>query len=443
MCHVPCAIPGGQAIHLTLEEAISLALRANRTLCRSTAGLESQRLSLSSVRSAFDLKIRPSGTAGYADDGETFGAGVSLEKTFDIGIRASLGPEFEKSESLYSGKIGLSLNIPLLRGFGRKATADPVARSEFALRTAERSLYQTQNNVLLDTVAAVYEIIRQKQLLRIFETQVRGLKAHAKTAAVKEKVGLATPLDVYRAEIRLKDVEDSLTLAWESLRNGEDRLKLILAMTMERPIDVSAPLEFETIRISLEKAVKIALDHRVEMEQTEDEIREARRRSDVAKQNILPQLDLVFGYDRHAFSEHFGGSMGFDEDRWSIRLVSNTDLARTSEKTAFRQSLITIRTARLNLKATQAGIQREVRRQLSSLSKSEERIRIREAQIRQAKGKLALAKIKFNHAMADNSDIIEAETELQNAEVSLLSVNIEYIVGTYRLRAVLGTLFEG
>jgi outer membrane protein len=44
--------------------------------------------------------------------------------------------------------------------------------------------------------------------------------------------------------------------------------------------------------------------------------------------------------------------------------------------------------------------------------------------------------------MANNFDVIEAETELQQARVDLLSMDTEYIVGTYNLRAVLGTLIE-
>jgi outer membrane protein len=76
------------------------------------------------------------------------------------------------------------------------------------------------------------------------------------------------------------------------------------------------------------------------------------------------------------------------------------------------------------------------------LRKNKERIEIREEQIRQAEGKLALARVKFNHGMANNFDVIEAETELQRSRVDLLSVKTDYIVGTYNMRAVLGTLVD-
>jgi len=44
--------------------------------------------------------------------------------------------------------------------------------------------------------------------------------------------------------------------------------------------------------------------------------------------------------------------------------------------------------------------------------------------------------------MADNFDVIESESELENAKVNLLSAGTEYIVGTYKLRSVLGTLIK-
>ncbi len=180
----------------------------------------------------------------------------------------------------------------------------------------------------------------------------------------------------------------------------------------------------------------------MELEQTKDEIQEAKRKSGIARHNLLPQLNLVMGYARSSSSDDFGRSMRFDEDTWSINLVSSTDWARTSEKAAFQQTLINIKTARLNLEAKQDEIKRDVRRQLEALMKAEERMKIRNEQIRQAEGKLALAKIKFNHGMADNFDVIEAETELQRTRDNLLSIETEYIVGTYRMRAVLGTLIE-
>jgi outer membrane protein len=432
------------AISLTLEEAINLALEANRNILVSASNLESQRLYLSSAEAEFELKIVPSLTAGASDDYKSLGSEVSLDKKLKMGPRASLTPGIgvSNADDKYLGKTAVSLEIPLLRDFGKDVTLEGIRSSEFSVRSTERSLYLTRVNTVLDTVLGVYDVIQQKELVRLHDAQVERFKGHAETAKIKEKVGLATPIDIYRAEIRLKDAENNLTQAREALGASEDSLKLVLAVPLEKPIAVSAPVEYEPVSMGLNDAIEIALKNRVELEEARDQIREAERRSRVYEHKLLPQLNVVMNYERYGATDDFSESMSLDEDRWSINLVSTTDWARTAEKAAFKQSILDIRTTRLDMERRHDEITREVRRQLEALRRAEERIRIRKEQITQAEGKLALARIKFNYGMANNFDVIEAETELQQARVDLLSMDTEYIVGTYNLRAVLGTLIE-
>ena len=249
-------------------------------------------------------------------------------------------------------------------------------------------------------------------------------------------------MDIYRAEIRLKDAEENLTRARESLRNAKDELKVLLAMPLEVPIDVLAPFNTEPVNIGVNDAIDVALRRRVELQRAEDDVQEAKRRSRVAKHNLLPQLNLVMDYARSTFSEDLGAVIRFDEDLWRIKLVSTTDWARSSEKAAYQTSLINLKTAQLNYQVEEDNIKRQVRENLEALSKARQRISIRNQQINQAEGKLALAKTKFDHGLASNFDVIEAETELEQARVNLLSVQKDYIVGIYEMRAALGTLIE-
>ncbi len=431
-----------ETIHLTPDQAIALALANNRSLLNSAGTVESRELSLLSSRSEFDLKIIPSTTAGITDNEETFGASVSLEKKFSFGPRAVLSPGIITSSGTYSGKLATAVSIPLLRGWGKSVNEDTVRYSQFSLRTAERNLYLNRVGVVLDTVSAFYGIVKQQELLRLFDAQVKKLSGHAQIARIKEKVGLATPIDIYRAEIRMKDVEDQREVARENLQDVKDRLRFILSLPLDRYLEISADIIPEKVRITPEQAMETAMKNRIELEQSEDEMQEAQRQSEIARHNILPQLDLLVEYDRFSDSEEIERSLNLGEDRWSFRIVSATDLARTSEKTNYRQSLINIRTSKLNQQTRQEEIRREIRRQMEFQQKAEERMKIRQEQIQQAQSKLALAKIKFDHSMADNFDVIEAETELRQARVNLLSVQTDYIVGTYRMRAVLGTLLE-
>jgi outer membrane protein TolC len=73
---------------------------------------------------------------------------------------------------------------------------------------------------------------------------------------------------------------------------------------------------------------------------------------------------------------------------------------------------------------------RSLGRQLERLRKQEE---IQREQIEQAASKLAIAEAKFRNGLASNFDFMEAETELRNAQVALLSAQRDLVPAAHRL----------
>lgn len=432
---------------LTLADVIRLALDANRSLISSAYGVDGQALSLNAAQSEFEVKLFPQATASATDEDRRVGGGISVEKKFSIGPIASVGPEvfrnYDVEESkAYGSQVGISLTIPLLRGFGSEVNLNGVRVAEYSLRAAKRSHYLVKVNTVLEAVAATYNIVQQRELVNLFQAQSERFQGHVVMAEAKEKIGLATPIDVYRAQIRLKDSQNSLNRAQEALRNAGDRLKIVLATPLERAVKVAAPLMIQPVDVDAVQAVETALAHRVELKQADDDIEEAKRASRLAKNNLFPQLDLVSNYTRLGNDDAFNEATQFSEEFWSVRLTSETDLARTAEKAGYQQSLLFIKRVRLNRLTRIDSVKREVRQFFDALQKAQERMEIRNDQINQARGKLALANIKFDHGMANNFDLIEAETELQEARTNSLAAQIDYIVGMYRLRGAMGTLIE-
>lgn len=432
---------------LTLDDVIDLALRANRSLISSGYGVESQGLSVDVAQTEFEWKLFPHATAAATDEISRIGGGVTVEKKFTPGPVAAFNPEIVRNyggddTQTYGSRMGIALTMPLLRGLGSEINLNGVRVAQYSLRTAERSHYLVKVNTVIEAVAAVYNIVQQRELVELYQAQAKRFHSHAVMAGAREKIGLATPIDVYRAQINLKDAQDSLSRAQEALRSAGDRLKIVLAMPLEQAMQVVAPLVYQPLDISVAQAVETALQHRVELKQVDDDIEEAERASRLSKNNLLPHLDLVANYTRLENDDALAGATRMSEDFWSINLVSTTDWSRTAEKASYQQALLTVKRAMLNRSARVEGIKREVRQFYDALQKAEERMQIRNDQIDEATGKLALAKIKFGHGMANNFDLIEAENELQEARTNLLAARIEYIVNMYRLRAAVGTLID-
>jgi outer membrane protein TolC len=429
-------------IKLDIDQAIAIAMQDNRSLKGYGYDLEGRKLDLSTAESDFAVKTYPLASAAIEDGSEILQTGLSFKKRFVNGMEATVSPMLGRTAGDYSANLATSLSIPLLRGAGKDINLDRINVSRFSIRSSERSLYQQKVNTVLNAVSGVYEIIRQQSLVGLYEDQVQRLKSHGENAAIKERVGLATPMDVYRAEIRRKDAEDNLTLAQEGFRDTQDRLKLLLSLPLDTVIEVSAPLKVDPVRLSFHEAADIALNNRIELKQRQDELAEVKRKSVLAKHNLQPQLDMVLQYRKSGLPDGITDSFGLNEDRWSVSLVSNTDISRTAEKNSYQQSLLNINMAQLNFENNREDIFREVKQQLKSMEQSLDRIRIRKEQIDQAEGRLALAKVQFRHGKTDNFDVIEAETEYQRAKANMLAVETDYIVGAFRMRAYLGTLIE-
>jgi outer membrane protein len=435
-------------IVLTLDQALSLALQTNRNITNSQYSSESQRYSIDAAQSLFDLKLIPAGgvslTGGNSTDGNNISAGLLFQKKMEYGTIVSAGPQITRSSwqsaQQYTTDMGVSVTQPLLRGLGKDIVTDNVQSAEFAYKTSLRNVYQTKVNTVLETISTFYDAVRQAEMLQLYEKMVARLKGHSEVARAKEKVGLATPMDTYRAEIPLKETEDAMITASEAFQDAKDRLKLVLALPQNTELEVTVPVAPDFRELSLNDAIDTALKKRIEIEQMNHDIAEAERKASVMKHNILPELNLVVGYGRYAMAETMGQSTGFDLDRYSVSLQAGTDIFRTAEKAAYQQSLITIKTLSLNMQSKMEDMSRQVRKQWLSLKEAAKRMEIRKSQIKQGEEKIALAEVKFAHGMADNFDVIEAEKELQSARGNLLAAEIEYAGGIYNMKAIMGIL---
>jgi len=434
------------ATRLTLEEAINRALEANRSLADASDRVEGSGYSLVAARAEFELKFFPdsrlSASGSDRESQQDLRTGVAVERKFGGGTVTRVRPSFSRIGDEFHTGLDSRLTQPLLRGRGREYNLSRVRGEEFSARSARRGLYLARVKTVLQTVSVAYAAVRQRELVRLNEESAERLRGHAAAAAAKERVGLTGPIDTYRARIQLKQAEDGLTISREAYQDALDSLKVLLALPLSEELNVRLPLAYETVSLGEEEGLRLAQENRVELDQARDALSEARRRSRIARHGTRPDLNLVLGYSRLGTSNVPGESFTAHEDFYTVNLATTTDLARTAERAAYQQSLLTIRSARRDLSLLRDEVAREAKRELRNLRRADERVSIQREQLKQAEGKLKLAQVKFKRGLASNFDVIEAEAEFRRTQVSLVSVAIEYIVGTYRLRGALGTLLE-
>lgn len=433
-------------LSFSLDEAIERALRANRQIRNASSSTADSRLALETALSTLEWKVFPGTSVSYTgdDDDDTFQAGLELSarKSLSQGGTFTVTPGVRGGSGSYLSSFRIALAQPLLKGLGTLPAQSTVDGASFALRTALRSFYLRQVDLVLSTVSSYYTVIRQEERMRLQRELVERLRGHAESAEAKKKHGLASPIDVFRARIELKQAEDTLLATLESRRRAFDELKLLLALPLEEEIAVDSSFEYTPVLIEEKEALETSFLRRVELEQAADEVRESERRSLLARNGALPDLTLSSDYTRSDGDEEFRNSFGFSDSSWGLRLTSSTDWARKAEQNEFTKSLNSLERARRSLDERRDEIAKQLKSELYSLGRLEERIVVQRERIGDVRGQLELAKVKYRHGRTGNFDVIEAETRLEEAQAELVSAIIDYIVGTYRLRGALGTLLE-
>jgi len=256
-----------------------------------------------------------------------------------------------------------------------------------------RNVYLVEVEKILETVALAYEILRQQTLVDFLQSnKTNGYKRHVVTIQLQEKSGLGSQIDTYRAQIRQKDVQSQLADARQQFQGSLDRLKVLLALAIEFPLKIEIPLSFVPTTIEEQEAVRIALENRLEIEQSVADLSEARRKSRMAEKQILPDLNFVASYRKNTFLQGLDATESYYGDYWSIGFTSDTDLARSSEKASFQQSLLTVRRMKLQQENQRDIIRTEVKSRLDALANRAQNIHLRKEQIVQATGKRRLCR---------------------------------------------------
>jgi len=436
---------------INLEEAINIALASNRSIHSQADSLRGSKFNLDSAVTEFQYKITPDsglGATGSKDVGQThYRLGASVHKKFTHGTEVIINPTFQKavsedSDYNYNSGIDFSIVQPLFRGLNQEYNLSGIRGAEYSVRSAYRNLHQTKVNTIIQTVTAVYEIIRQKRFVTILQKSVLRLKGFAETARIKKEIGIADAVNVYRANQNYKQSRDDLLSAEEALTNAQENLKIILNLPIEEEFDVRAPLTIRKINISEPDAVKTAFENRTELKEMKDLLREKYRLSRIAKHKTLPELNFIVSYNRFGSGASFGQSTTLGEDRWNIGVGSSTDLFRRTEKIAFQQSLLSIASIKRESELIKDQIVKQVKNDLRNLIRYKKRIALQNARAQEARRQLELSRIKFKHGFANNFDLIDAEKVLNSAQINTISAIISHIVGTFKFRATIGALLE-
>ncbi|HUJ41552.1 MAG TPA: TolC family protein [Candidatus Acidoferrales bacterium] len=390
------ATPAADAGRLTLREAIALALKNNlsvrvaRTQVDEAAGTELRK------RSALEPTVTSDAFANLQD-----------RNLHAIGFTFPGAPI-----PLTTGTFGTYD----FRVFAKQSVVDRQAyhtyQSSKRQLDATKMTYQDTRDLVIRQAAGYYlDAQAASAELQAAGARVETSRALEKLARDQHAAGLATAVDVLRAQVQLQRDQQSLLVARDSYQTSLLVLQRYLGLRPGAPLELAERLEFRTLAPpEPDQAVQAALEARADFRALRAQREALGEQLKASHARYYPKLSINGDYG--AFGRNFGEMPGVGQVQGTVSFTL-FDRDRSGEKQELSSRLERVEEQIADL---QRGIEQDVRKALLDLASAEQQVSVTQAGVDLAASELKLAEDRFRNGVTDNIEVITAQSSLQSAQ---------------------------
>jgi outer membrane protein len=403
----------GAASAETLNEALHAAYKFNPRLDAARA-----------LSRATDEEV-PRALSGYRPS-----VVGSADTTYEKATTKTVGQPAKTEESNPRG-YAIGLTQPLFRGF---RTKNAVSLAEATVRAGWEALRSTESSVLLEAVTAYLDVVRDQAIVTLRENNVTVLTRDLAATRERFKVGDVTRTDVAQAEARRAGAVAALDLARANLKTSRAVFERVIGHPASRLVE---PRPSRLVPKSQGQSIEIASRESPAVVAALYREQAARFNIDLIRGELLPSVQLEANYARRidpstnvedAESTTVTGRLTVPfytggEVQARVRQAKQTHVQRLQEIEQARTEVqAQVVTAWAQLEAAKAAVESD--------------------QATVAANKIALAGVREEERVGQRTllDVLNAEQELLNSEVTLATDRRNVVVASYALVAAIGRL---
>ncbi|MBE9105215.1 TolC family protein [Nostoc cf. edaphicum LEGE 07299] len=403
-------LQGNQPI--TLAQALELARRNNRDLQVSLLELERNRAALRAEQAA----LLP--TLGVSTD-LTRSQSASSQLEDEVNGRNGLLSNRDQPSTSFSGQAQLSYN---LYTSGRVQAS--IRAAEEQVRFGELAVETQSETIRLNVARDYYNLQQADEQVRIAQSAVLNSEASLRDAEALERAGVGTRFDVLRSQVNLANAQQNLTNARS--QQTISRRQLATRISLPQAINISAadPVQLAGLwNPTLEQSIVLAYQNRPELQQqlAQRNISEQQRRQALAE--LGPQVSLVASYNLlDQFDDNVSVTDGYS---FGVRATLNLfDGGAARARAAQERANIAIAETQFAQQRNQ--IRFEVEQAYSTQQSSLENVQTANTALEQAREALRLARLRFQAGVGTQTDVINSENDLTQAEGNRVTAILDY-----------------
>jgi outer membrane protein len=356
-----------------------------------------------------------------------------------------LGAEQQRSRAVSVSDAGILAGTPGdrfdARLRGTLALLDPVEFANYraaqtAVRVAELDHQQTLQTVLNQVTQTYFTHLRNLKRFEVIEANIARARVLLDLSRNQLNAGVATQIDVTRAESTLATAEQSRLQQQTVVYQSELDLKHLLGLEPDRRLPLD---EFNARPVAA--AVEVASEENAAFAARADYLAAQRRLEQqrlalrAAKSERWPVLS-AFGEYGIASERAFDGR---GENAWAAGVTLAVPIFEGFRLNADqRMAGSRVRAVELRLRELELFIRAELRLAVQDASSRFAQIAVAGKARALAEEELRLARVRFEQGVADNREIVDAQNSLAVASDNLVEAVYQYNLSRLQLARVRG-----
>lgn len=310
-------------------------------------------------------------------------------------------------------------------------------RSGVTLASEQQRLATQQ--VTTATAISYLAVLEAEQAVDAAQSNVQLAETLLALANNQRQAGVADGIDVARAETRLANQRVQLSQAQTNLDTTRLDLLRIVNGVGGQPFADRVTLR-DQMRLTAEpdrdagEAVKQALIDRVEVSIAEKELKIAGTQRKATEADLLPSVSAFGDYGSSGLKPN---DVDYPTRSVGVRLdvpIFNGGRTRSEMKIAASRQ----RESDAQLRDVRAAVEKDVRQALLNVKTREEQVRAADEAASLATQELQLAQDRFKNGVADNIEVVNAQTALENARLVVVSSLAQFNIARLNLASALG-----
>ena len=400
-----------RTIKLGLGACREMALSKSELLKQSEYKYQQACLDSKIATSAFLPKIEGSATSTYIfPNMDMMGTNLSMRGMYMAGITIT--------QPLYSG--------------GKIMTGKKLSKLREAIAGEQRRM--TVMDVLVEADNAYWTLVAVTQKVKMLESYEEQMDSLFMQIATAVKAGLRTDNELLRVEAN----RSNITYQLQKARNGKDLCRISLCRIIGIDADTNIELTDTTIHINEPRLLAKDMNERPEMHLLKHQLDITQKQIQMSKANMLPTVGLAAGYTYYgniklnSMTDAGNGTMiphsqEFHDGFGSIMLSVKIPVFQWgSNLNKVKKAKIAFQNAQLELEKNYRLMALEVQSAINNVYDGYRLIQTAETGLEQAEENLRVTINKYNVSMALLTDLLEAQSQWEQAKSNLIEALTQY-----------------